>query len=88
MDNKTKAYYRNKIKEISKKTKISELYITRKILELAQQNPKSIKESHIGYYLIDAGTEELYKALNYKARKAKNQKLKQKYILQLSHFLQ
>ena len=27
MDNKTKEYYRNKIKEISKKTKISEIYI-------------------------------------------------------------
>ena len=87
MDNKTKEYYRNKIKEISKKTKISELYITRKILELAQQNPKSIKKSHIGYYLIDAGTEELYKALNYKARKAKKTESKTKiYIATITFF--
>lgn len=35
MDYKTKAYYRDKIKEISKRTKISELYITKKALELA-----------------------------------------------------
>ncbi len=35
MDYKTKAYYRNKIKEISKRTKISEIYITQKALELA-----------------------------------------------------
>lgn len=38
MDYKTKAHYRNKIKEISKRTKISELYITQKALELAQTN--------------------------------------------------
>lgn len=38
MDYKTKAYYRDKIKEISKKTKISELYITQKALELAILN--------------------------------------------------
>jgi len=36
MDYKTKEYYRNKIKEISKKTKISELYIAQKVLELAE----------------------------------------------------
>ena len=33
MDYKTKIYYRNKIKEISKKTKISEIYIAKKCLE-------------------------------------------------------
>ena len=31
MDNKTKGYYRNKIKEIAKKKKISEIYITKQI---------------------------------------------------------
>ena len=43
MDDKTKEYYRNKIKEISKKTKISEIYITRKILELANINEEEKK---------------------------------------------
>lgn len=37
MDYKTKIYYRNKIKELAKKTKISELYIARKCLELASR---------------------------------------------------
>jgi len=37
MDWKTKEYYRNKIKEISEKTKISEIYIARKILEIAKK---------------------------------------------------
>ena len=36
MDYKTKEYYRAKIKEIAKKTKISEIYISRKILGLAK----------------------------------------------------
>ncbi len=63
MDYKTKAYYRNKIKEISKKTKISELYITGKALELAQDNEKEEKKSHIGYYLISDGIKDLYKTL-------------------------
>lgn len=37
MDYKTKIYYRNAIKEISKKTKISEIYIAKKCLELAKE---------------------------------------------------
>lgn len=40
MDYKTKINYRNKIKEISKKTKISEIYIAKKSVELANQNSK------------------------------------------------
>ena len=68
MDNKTKEYYRNKIKEISKKTKISEIYITRKLLELASKNEGKGKKNHIGYYLIDDGIDELYKTLKYKKK--------------------
>lgn len=64
MDYQTKAYYRNKIKEISKKTKISEIYITKKALELAKkQEKKTSKKAHIGYYLIDQGEKELYQLL-------------------------
>lgn len=112
MDYKTKIYYRNQIKEISKKTKMSEIYIAKKSLELAENsyqklvnksenkedNAKSkdymntslelqesinkdsvnerkldiikdnnkiinLKKSHIGYYIIDAGKEELLSTL-------------------------
>ena len=69
MDDKTKENYRNKIKEISKKTKISEIYITRKILELANKDmSKEEKKKHIGYYLIDNGIEKLYKTLKIKRK--------------------
>mgnify|MGYP005765046221 CR=1 FL=1 len=61
MDYKTKIYYRNKIKEISKKTKISEIYIAKKCLELSEN--KSGKKAHIGYYLIDEGYKELTQTL-------------------------
>ena len=90
MDYKTKEYYRGKIKEISKKTKISEIYIARKMLELAQENinqeektqNKINKKSHIGYYLIDKGINELYNKLEYTSKKEKTPKNKAKiYIL-------
>ena len=85
MDNKTKEYYRNKIKEISKKTKISEIYITKKILEIAKNKEPKTKPSHIGYYLIDNGINELYDSLQYKTTRKMKPKNKVKlYILATS----
>ena len=83
MDNKTKEYYRNKIKEISKKTKISEIYITRKLLEIASENSGKGKKSHIGYYLIDDGIDELYKALKCKKKASIDVKEKTKIYITL-----
>ena len=81
MDFKTKESYRNAIKEISKKTKISEMYISKKILELAtkayEENYKS-KKSHIGYYLQDENINILLEKLQCKEQKvlSKNKKTK------------
>ena len=83
MDYKTKEYYRNKIKEISKRTKISELYITKKILEIANQNNTETKESHIGYYLIDNGIYDLYKVLNIKPKKQIKEENKAKIYISI-----
>ncbi len=64
MDYKTKIYYRNKIKEIAKKTKISEIYIAKKCLELAQNEANTNqKQRHIGYYLIGEGKTHLLEVL-------------------------
>ena len=71
MDIKTKEYYRTKIKEIAKKTKISELYISKKILELAKNSLSGSKKEHIGYYLISEGINETYNVLNYKKKELK-----------------
>ena len=82
MDYKTKEYYRGKIKEISKKTKISEIYIARKMLELAQENlQETTKKTHIGYYLIDNGINELYEKLEYTNRKEKTPQAKTKIYI-------
>ena len=90
MDFRTKEYYRNKIKELSKKTKISEIYIARKTLELARENFKQTginKKSHIGYYLIDNGLNDLYKKLEYIPKK-ENSPIKKvkKYISGIAIF--
>ena len=82
MDNNTKECYRNKIKEISKKTKISEIYIAKKILQLAQNNKGNGKKEHIGYYLIDKGIEKVYQKLKCKPPKNLKEETKQKlYII-------
>ena len=80
MDYKTKSKYRNTIKEISKKTKISENYISNKVLELCKN--KKDKKEHVGYYLIDDGYNELIKALgfNRKFSHARNKTKINRYI--------
>ena len=83
MDIKTKEYYRAKIKEISKKTKISEIYIAKKILELAKNSQTGTKNSHIGYYLIDNGINETYSILNYKKREITSKEKTKIYILSI-----
>lgn len=88
MDYKTKAYYRNKIKEIAKRTKISELYITKKALELAKSYENTVensseKQSHIGYYLISNGIKDLYKTLQTNKKPHKNKSSVKLYIFSI-----
>lgn len=87
MDYETKTYYRNKIKSISEKTKISEIYIAKKILELAQ-NAKieessdlyQKKRTHIGYYLISDGIDDLYRMLQVKNRRVSKEKKQNRFV--------
>ena len=81
MDYKTKEYYRNTIKEIAKKTKIAEIYIAKKVLELASNGNENTKEAHIGYYLIDKGKHKLYKVLQQNGEKIKENNSKAKYYI-------
>jgi len=83
MTYKTKEYYRNIIKELSIKTKISEIYITSKALELANKNKKdkNCKKSHIGYYIIDKGISDLKKELNIKENILNSSKEKEKLYI-------
>ena len=100
MDYKTKEYYRTKIKEISKKSKISEIYIARKCLELANEvNEKNIDENkinnklelerkrHIGYFLIDDGINDLYKKIEFTNKREETKSNKAKiYIISVLFF--
>ncbi len=70
MDYKTKIYYRNIIKELSKKTRVSEIYIAKKILEKAQKiEDTNTKKAHVGYYLLDEGKNEILEELLGRRRK-------------------
>ena len=91
MDYKTRIYYRNKLKEISKKTKISEIYIARKCLELSSieyeksNMDSNNKKSHVGYYLIADGEPKLLEILqNKKVPRQNNMHKAQKYITALA----
>lgn len=83
MDFKTKEDYRNKIKEISKKTKISEMYIAKKILELTKDAPKNSKKAHIGYYLQNKNVNILFNKLQCKEKKTLSETKKSKIYITL-----
>lgn len=79
MDEESKNYYRDKITKLAKKSKISEVYISEKIIELAKRFEKkeSLEEkrkSHVGYYLIDDGVDELNEKLELRTRNKKTTK--------------
>ena len=85
MDYKTKNEYRNIIKQISVKTKISEIYIASKAIELAnsaklsdEHNPK---KTHIGYYLIAQGKKELINLLFSKSSRISTETKMNLYIV-------
>ena len=83
MDYKTKELYRNTIKEISKKTKIAEIYIAQKALELSKEeyDKEITKKAHIGYYLIDEGKQKLYEKLGQKTLKTLKKETKEKLYI-------
>lgn len=90
MDYKTKEYYRNEIKQISEKTKISELYIAKKAVELSNRYKEDInnkKKSHIGYYLIQNGKDELLNVLGIRTKKHLSKMTKARRYIFLIYFI-
>ncbi len=81
MDYETKIAYRNQIQEISQSTKISEVYISKKCLELSQKAETPDKKSHIGYYLLDEGKQILLEELTGKKQKRTSTKKKVLYAI-------
>ena len=75
------------LEPLSKKTKISELYIAQKCVDLAnkyfEEDGSNTKKSHVGYLLISDGKSELYSCLLNKKVKIKNDKLAHSIIFYL-----
>ena len=79
MDYKTKDFYREQIKDIAKKCKISEIYVTKKILELAKK--ETGKKAHIGYYLLEKNKKMIYEEIGLKPPKIMSLKQKVQYYI-------
>ena len=80
MDFVTRNMYRNEIKKLAEKAKVSEFYVANKLIEV------SIKENkHIGFFLFDEEKDILYKELEYMSRKKeiKNNKKLVEYIISI-----
>ena len=81
MDYKTKDAYRQAIKEISKKSKISEIYIAKKLLGLAEN--ENGRKSHIGYYLFGKNRNIIYEKIGVKTQKFMSEEKKAKYYISM-----
>lgn len=72
MDFATRNAYRREVERIAKRSNASELEIAAGALELAEKAEKvdleNIRETHIGFYLIDYGLNKLEKRFDYKPR--------------------
>ena len=87
MDHKTKDNYRQVIKQISKETKISEIYISKKLLDLASKYKKTEKKSHIGYYLFGQNKNILYNKIGVKPKKILSEKQKSSIFITIIFLL-
>ncbi|HYE64262.1 MAG TPA: glucoamylase family protein [Pyrinomonadaceae bacterium] len=70
MDFATRDHYRHVIERISKRTRLSELEVARRAVQLAEQSqqdhPADGSRLHVGYYLISDGLAELEEACAYR----------------------
>ena len=79
MDYKTKEYYRQAIKEIATKSRISEIYVAKKLLELAKKEKD--KKRHIGYYLYGKNKNIVYENIGAKPQKIMSEEQKTKLYI-------
>ncbi len=104
MDDSSKDFYRGEILALSKKTKISEIFIAEKILKLCRENEtkkdkvyyeryteatnkiRNLKKSHVGYYLLDDGKDELLEKLLNKKIVSISSEIKAKIFVFLLYF--
>ncbi|MBZ2174133.1 hypothetical protein K8M07_02615 [Schnuerera sp. xch1] len=64
MDSQSKDYYKYNIQKLANKFNVREILLSKKVLEFAKEEWNKgcrDKRAHVGYYLIDAGREKLFK---------------------------
>lgn len=84
MDLKTKEWYRNTIKKLAKKNQVSEIYLAKKALALAQKEETEKRKKHIGYYLIENGVYDLVEIIRgQKVKRISNDQKVNLYITSL-----
>jgi cyclic beta-1,2-glucan synthetase len=74
MDLESRALYRDKLSKIAKGSDMTEMEVANEALALAQrahsrsyQGPRlKLRESHVGYYLVDEGTAQLHERVGFK----------------------
>ncbi len=87
MDEESKSYFRQIIERKARKSKISEIYISEKIIELCMRYKNSddleeIKKSHVGYYLMKPeGIKELDNILEIRSHKRLTYKQKSRLYI-------
>lgn len=65
MDFNTRDHYRNEVEELADRSAHDEVNIALKAIELAETG-KSVRERHIGYYLIDSGRPMLEEQIRFR----------------------
>lgn len=68
LDFDSRDYYRNHIERMAKKLREPETRVARKAIECAknaEEDDEGDKRRHVGYYLIDRGRKDLFKALDH-----------------------
>ena len=66
MDLESKNAYRSRVESIAKNLEISELHVAKKCVICADENSEDEKKGHVGFYLFNAGEDELLSRLNIK----------------------
>lgn len=85
MDFKTKDHYRHRVEELSRILNIYELNLAKKVLELSQKainEDRELFKTHVGYYLIDDGVDELLEKF-YEKRKVDYKMSQSKYLIMI-----
>ncbi|MGH7466451.1 MAG: GH36-type glycosyl hydrolase domain-containing protein [Longimicrobiales bacterium] len=64
----TRDHYRHVVERIAKRTESDEAGVARAAVDLAARNSADLRQSHVGYYLVDDGLRELERVTGYRRK--------------------